>query len=357
MPRVFIGVGHGGSDPGAVGIVKEADANLNIALETRRVLEAHGVVVGISRITDEDDSLTQEIAECNAFGPDLAMEVHNNSGGGDGWECYVQTNAYYNASHIAAEKIQSRVLDIGQQSRGIKTKKNNAGYDYFGWLRNVNAPAVLCEGFFVDSADAYDFDTEAEQRKLGQAYALGALDYFGISTGFVDVPAGAYYADAVTWAVSGGITNGIDATHFGPEQVCSRAQAVTFLWRSMGAPEPAAAANPFVDVAEGQYYHKAVLWALENGITSGVDAAHFQPDEPCTRAQIITFLWRAAKAGTGSAAAPFEDVAAGNYYAEAVAWAYANGIAGGVDATHFAPEQSCTRAQMVTFLYRMSTRA
>lgn len=266
--------------------------------------------------------------------PDNRNAWHAGDGDGDG-----------NRKHISVEICYS--LSGGE--RFIQAEKNAA---------RLIAQKLAEYGWGIDRVKKHqDFSGKyCPHRTLDMGWqrfldmVQGEVD--AMQTGFVDVPAGAWYADAVTWAVAGGITNGIDATHFWPEQVCSRAQAVTFLWRAMGAPEPAVAANPFVDVAEGQYYYKAVLWALENGITSGVDAAHFQPDEPCTRAQIITFLWRAAKAGTGSAAAPFEDVAAGTYYAEAVAWAYANGIAGGVDATHFAPEQSCTRAQMVTFLHR-----
>lgn len=180
--RVFIGVGHGGSDPGAVKYVKEADANLNIALEMKRLLEANGnFIVGISRTRDENDDLVEEIQEANAFGPDLAFEVHNNAGGGDGWECFIQTNGYAAKSKAAAQAVEKRVKAIGQNSRGLKTRKNSSGYDYFGWLRQVKAPAILTEGFFVDSKDAYDFDTVAEQKKLAAAYALGVMDYFGIS--------------------------------------------------------------------------------------------------------------------------------------------------------------------------------
>ena len=180
MPKVFIGVGHGGSDPGAVGIVREADANLTIALEVQRLLGLHGVQVGISRIRDEDDSLTEEIRECNTFAPDLAVEIHNNAGGGDGWECYVQSGACRDRSLAAAQRIAARVKATGQQSRGIKTRKNDAGADYFGWLRCCQCPAVLLEGFFVDSPDALDYDTQAEQHRLARAYTRGILDYLGI---------------------------------------------------------------------------------------------------------------------------------------------------------------------------------
>lgn len=178
--KVFIGVGHGGSDPGAVGKVKEAAANLAIALELKRILEANGFNVGISRTKDENDPLTEEIKEANAFKPDLAVEVHNNAGGGDGFEVFVQTNDYKAKSKAAAQAIEKQVKAIGQKSRGIKTRLNSSGKDYFGWLRQVTAPAVLLEGFFVDSNDALGFDTAAEQKKLAAAYAQGVLDYFGV---------------------------------------------------------------------------------------------------------------------------------------------------------------------------------
>lgn len=178
--RVFIGVGHGGSDPGAVGKVKEGEANLIIALELKRILESYGITVGISRTKDEEDRLAEEIQEANAFKPDIAVEVHNNAGGGDGFEVYVQTNGYKAKSKALAQAIEKQVKAIGQNSRGIKTKLNSSGADWFGWLRQVKAPAVLLEGFFVDTKDANDFDTAAEQMKLAVAYAQGIVNYLGV---------------------------------------------------------------------------------------------------------------------------------------------------------------------------------
>lgn len=179
--KVFIGVGHGGSDPGAVKYVKEADANLTIALELKRLLEAAGVIVGISRTKDEDDPLTEEIREANAFKPDFAIDVHNNAAGGDGFEALVQTNQYAKDSRHAAECIEKHVKAIGQNSRGIKTRLNSQGNDWYGFNRQVNAPAIIVEGFFVDNAkDAADFDTAAEQKKLAAAYAKGILEHLGV---------------------------------------------------------------------------------------------------------------------------------------------------------------------------------
>ncbi len=180
--KVFIGVGHGGNDPGAQkNGIKEADANLVMALSLKAELERHGVVVGISRVRDENDPLEEEIREANAFAPDLAVECHNNAGGGDGFEALYQTNQFKAASYALAQAIEAEVKKIGQNSRGCKTKLNSSGKDYFGWLRQVKCPAVICEGFFVDSADRFIADTEAEQKAFGVAYAKGVLARLGIT--------------------------------------------------------------------------------------------------------------------------------------------------------------------------------
>lgn len=179
--RVFIGVGHGGKDPGAVKYVKESESNLQMALGLKAELERYGITVGISRTVEEDDPLTEEIKEANAFKPDIAVEVHNNAGGGDGFEVYYQTNGYKAQSMKLAQCIEARVKESGQKSRGLKTKLNESGTDYFGWCRQVQCPAVLCEGFFVDNAgDSADYDTTAEQQAYGKVYAMGVLDYLGI---------------------------------------------------------------------------------------------------------------------------------------------------------------------------------
>lgn len=190
--RVFIGVGHGGKDPGALKYIKEADANLQMALGLKAELERHGVTVGISRLKDEDDPLIEEIREANSFAPDVAVECHNNAGGGDGFEVYHQTNGYATKSIKLAQCIEARVVVSGQKSRGVKTRLNGSGTDYFGWCRQVKAPAVLCEGFFVDNAtDSRDYNTAAKQQAFGRVYAWGVLDYLGIAIKpQVDKPAG-----------------------------------------------------------------------------------------------------------------------------------------------------------------------
>lgn len=169
---------------------------------------------------------------------------------------------------------------------------------------------------------------------------------------FTDVPAGAYYADAVKWAVAEGITSGTSPTTFSPNNGCTRAQMVTFLWRAAGSPEPESDYGPFRDVPKDAYYRKAVLWAAGEGITSGTSAATFSPNATVTRAQTVTFLWRWEGEPEADQRSGFRDVPSGQYYSEAVAWAVEAGITNGTGTTTFSPGQTCTRAQIVTFLWR-----
>ena len=168
---------------------------------------------------------------------------------------------------------------------------------------------------------------------------------------FYDVPNNAYFYEAVKWAVENGITTGVGNDLFAPEQPCTRAQIVTFLWRAAGSPEPKGAASGMTDVVSGSYYEKAVAWAIENGITTGTTTTTFSPDVTCTRAQAVTFLARALKAKAASAA-EFSDVPTGSYFADAVAWAAANGVTEGIGGGLFGSDNDCTRGQIVTFLYR-----
>ena len=168
---------------------------------------------------------------------------------------------------------------------------------------------------------------------------------------FYDVPIGAYLYEAVKWAVENGITTGVGNDLFAPEQPCTRAQIVTFLWRAAGSPEPKGAASGMTDVVSGSYYEKAVAWAIENGITTGTTTSTFSPDVTCTRAQAVTFLARALSAKAASAA-EFSDVPTDSYFADAVAWAAANGVTEGIGGGLFGSDNDCTRGQIVTFLYR-----
>ena len=169
---------------------------------------------------------------------------------------------------------------------------------------------------------------------------------------FTDVPAGSYYEDAVIWAVDKGITTGTSATTFNPNGICTRAQAVTFLWRAAGSPAAKSAVMPFTDVKAGSYYYDAVLWAVEQGITKGTSDTMFSPDATCSRAQIVAFLWRSEKSPAAGTANPFADVKSTAYYADAVLWAVKENITKGTTSTTFSPNADCTRAQIVTFLWR-----
>ena len=170
--------------------------------------------------------------------------------------------------------------------------------------------------------------------------------------GFVDAPASSYFYEAVMWAVESGVTTGVSANRFDPNGVCTRAQAMTFLWRAAGSPAPKSRAMPFADVPAGSYYYDAVLWAVENGITKGSSNTTFSPNDTCTRAQIVSFLWRSEKTPAVSSRNPFTDVKPGAYYLDAVLWAVESGITKGTTAMKFSPDADCTRAQIVTFLWR-----
>ena len=170
---------------------------------------------------------------------------------------------------------------------------------------------------------------------------------------FSDVPSESFFEEPVVWAVKSGITNGLSDTAFGPEDTCNRAQVVTFLWRAAGKPEPTSMENPFTDVEAGSFYEKAVLWAVENGITNGTSETTFGPNDPCNRAAVVTFLYRTFHSPQVSGdGLPFDDVPADSWYAAPIAWALQNEITNGISATAFGPTASCNRAQVVTFLYR-----
>jgi hypothetical protein len=170
---------------------------------------------------------------------------------------------------------------------------------------------------------------------------------------FLDVNETQFYHDSVLWAVENGITNGVDETHFDPMGVCNRAQVVTLLWRAAGSPVRGRAENPFTDVPDGVWYADAVLWAVENGITNGVSADRFAPDEVCNRAQVVTFLHRAGGSPDPELEEnPFSDVDQRSWYADPVLWALEKGVTTGASDTTFNPNGQCLRAQVVTFLYR-----
>jgi N-acetylmuramoyl-L-alanine amidase len=180
MSKVFIGVGHGGSDPGAVANnVKEKDLNLSIALACRDLLVKHGVSVKMSRSKDENDTISEEVAECNAFAPDLALDIHNNAGGGDGGEVFYHHGG--GKGKTLAENILVEIAKVGQNSRGIKTRTNSNGKDYYAFIRNTSCPAVIVECAFVDNAsDLKILATESQRKSMGEAIAKGILKTLGV---------------------------------------------------------------------------------------------------------------------------------------------------------------------------------
>ena len=203
---------------------------------------------------------------------------------------------------------------------------------------------VKIDGRIIGAVRSYTFEN------ISASHTIEV--HFRVRSSFVDVPSGSYYEDAVDWAVANGITTGMDAAHFSPDGICTRAQAVTFLWRAAGRPAPESRTMPFTDVPADSYYYDAVLWAVENGITKGTSSTTFSPDDTCTRAQIVTFLWRSEQSPAAGSSNPFTDVSADAYYADAVLWAVKEAITTGTTRTTFSPDAECTRAQIVTFLWR-----
>ena len=213
---------------------------------------------------------------------------------------------------------------------------------------------VLADGRSVGAVSSYTFENVRERHTIRAVFTARIEDPDTPLTDvpFTDVPADAWYAQPVQWAVENGITSGTGAGTFSPDMACTRAQIVTFLWQAAGRPQPAGSGNPFADVKESDYFYTAVLWAVEQGITAGVSEDSFAPYATVTRGQTVTFLYRAAGSPAVTEDGSFADVEDGAWYADAVAWAAAQGITAGVSADAFGPNASCTRAQIVTFLYR-----
>lgn len=242
MAKVFLGVGHGGTDPGAVANgYEEADLNLSIALVCRDELVRHGVSVKMSREKDENDPLTDEIKECNAYSPDLAVDIHNNAGGGDGAEAFYHYGG--GTSKTLAVNILEEIKKIGQNSRGAKIKKNASGKDYFGFIRQTIAPAVIVECAFVDnSTDMKVIDTKAEQQNMGIAIARGILITLGIAyisvssvknEGKKDNTPDGYAKEAVNWALTNDILLGNESGDYQLHSKVTRQDVLVFLHRAL----------------------------------------------------------------------------------------------------------------------------
>ncbi|MBC5734465.1 S-layer homology domain-containing protein [Lawsonibacter hominis] len=298
------------------------------------------VVTGSVIITDNKFTMPDEAVEIKAIFEKNTSTGGSTGGGGGGVTTYAITvkdskNGDVIASHKSAAKGTTVILTVDPDK----------GYvlDTLTVLDGNNKDLKLTE-----KNGKYTFTMPASKVTVAATFKASA------PTGknpFIDVPAGSYYEDAVVWAVEKGITSGTSAVTFDPNGICTRAQAVTFLWRAAGSPAPKSM-NSFADVPADAYYAKAVAWAVENGITSGTGGGKFSPDATCTRAQIVTFLYRAAGSPAVSGGSVFSDVKAGAYYADAVTWAANKGITGGIGNGLFGSDNNCTRAQVVTFLYR-----
>lgn len=210
---------------------------------------------------------------------------------------------------------------------------------------------VLVDGKSVGAVESYTFKSVTKNHTI-EAIFMKVDDNKPMPDTFMDVPKGSYYEKAVDWAVKNGITAGTGDNYFMPDGICTRAQAVTFLWRVAGSPTPKTEVMPFEDVPEGSYYYEAVLWAAENEITVGTSATTFSPELTCSRAHIVSFLWRAAGYPSAGTVNPFADVPENAYYINAMLWAVKQEITVGTTPSTFSPDEGCTRAQIVTFLYR-----
>lgn len=272
----------------------------------------------------------------------------SSSGGSSGGSSSGSVTPTYTVSTPSA-KNGTVTVSPRNASRGTTvtvTVKPNSGYELDDLaVTDKNGDAVKLTR---KSDTQYTFTMPASRVTVEAAFAEIVAEP---DVSFIDVPANAYYADAVAWAVENGVTNGTSAATFSPDVTCTRAQTVTFLWRAAGSPAPRSSVNPFTDVQPGAYYYEAVLWAVENGITKGTSDTTFSPDDTVTRGQTVTFQHRAAGSPAASGGT-FADVAADAYYAPAVQWAVANGITNGTSSTTFSPDEPCTRGQIVTFLYR-----
>lgn len=252
-----------------------------------------------------------------------------NEGGGGGATSYTLTFDTNGGSAISkVSKTSGTTVDL----TGYTPTRD--GYTFDGWYSNSALTVKVTSIKLTSNTTIYaKWTTKSDMS-------------------FTDVADKAYYRDAVEWAVENGITKGTTVTTFSPNATCTRAQAVTFLWRAAGSPEPETRAMPFTDIPVGSYYYDAVLWAVENGITKGTSDTTFSPNMTCTRAQIVAFLWRSEKSPAAGTANPFADVKSDAYYADAVLWAVKENITKGTTNTTFSPGADCTRAQIVTFLYR-----
>ena len=282
------------------------------------------------RFTPDDDNYTTLTGEVELY--------HKSSSGGGWYDSYYTIKTTAGAGGSISPSGSVSVREGRDQTFTITPDKSYA-------VSNVKI-----DGKSIGAVKSYTFENVSRTHTIEVIFMkANGNPQTGV---FVDVATGSYYEDAVDWAVGNGITQGTDATHFSPDGICTRAQAVAFLWRAAGSPKPETRTMPFTDVPAGSYYYDAVLWAVENDITKGTSDTTFSPNMTCTRAQIVAFLWRSEKSPAAGTANPFADVKSTAYYADAVLWAVKENITKGTTNTTFSPNADCTRAQIVTFLWR-----
>ena len=282
------------------------------------------------RFTPDDDNYTTLTGEVELY--------HKSSSGGGWYDSYYTIKATAGTGGSISPSGSVSVREGRDQTFTITPDKSYA-------VANVKI-----DGKSIGTVKSYTFENVRRTHTIEVIFMkANGNPQTGV---FVDVATGSYYEDAVDWAVGNGITQGTDDTHFSPDGICTRAQAMAFLWRAAGSPKPETRTMPFTDVPAGSYYYDAVLWAVENDITKGTSDTTFSPNMTCTRAQIVAFLWRSEKSPAAGTANPFADVKSAAYYADAVLWAAKKDITKGTTNTTFSPDADCTRAQIVTFLWR-----
>ena len=282
------------------------------------------------RFTPDDDNYTTLTGEVELY--------HKSSSGGGWYDSYYTIKATAGTDGSISPSGNVSVREGRDQTFTITPDKGYA-------VANVKI-----DGKSIGAVKSYTFENVSRTHTIEVIFMkANGNPQTGV---FVDVATGSYYEDAVDWAVGNGITQGTDDTHFSPDGICTRAQAVTFLWRAAGSPKPETRTMPFTDVPAGSYYYDAVLWAVENGIAKGTSDTTFSPNMTCSRAQIVAFLWRSEKSPAAGTANPFADVKSAAYYADAVLWAAKKDITRGTTNTTFSPNADCTRSQIVTFLWR-----
>ena len=303
---------------------------------TLKVIDGHGILATASCLIQGPGKLTivGALSDIYVSGPSLGirdanLELSGKNGiiGSDGAKLFVYDST-------------------------VSVKANTAAISGFDLVQLNGCYIEAPEDAEIIDGEVKVGDELAKEVKIVPGTPSGPVE---LENPFVDVGKTDYFYDAVLWAYyhTPQVTNGLDATHFGPYETCTRGQIVTFLWRALGEPAPTITKNPFVDVKESDYYYKAVLWAFENGVTTGTDDTHFAPNAYCKREHAVAFLYRAAgKPEYTNKTNPFSDVSSSAYYYDAVLWAVEKNITKGIDATHFGPTESCQRCQIVTFLYR-----